>query len=241
MAINLKYQLPHLTEEEARRFLEKYAPWRVLLEFKSGPRSDEYETFEPFNRRPLFKLEQIFNDIEIRAFRGRVLDIGANRGYNSIYLADTSKSVVTAIDNDAKHKASVDELSEKMGISIDYKLESAEEFCRPEGFDVVLLLGVLYHLPSPLKALELACKSLAPGGFIAIETVQNAAQNPHERASIRHIPGDNYWALGRGEIMDTLSNCGITKVELVRDGRPPQYEGKYTRPIYLCRKPEAAD
>ena len=55
--------MPGVDTAAAEAFLKQHAPLRMSTDFDCGLLSADFETFEPFNPRPLFKLEQILTKI----------------------------------------------------------------------------------------------------------------------------------------------------------------------------------
>jgi tRNA (mo5U34)-methyltransferase len=111
---------------------------------------------------PLARLRERFARFPIPGgLRGkRVLDIGAWDGWFS-FEAERRGAEVTAIDCvEAPHFV---ELHRKLSSKVDYRiLEIYELPAAGLGkFDVVFLLGVLYHLRHPLLALEIVCSLTA--------------------------------------------------------------------------------
>jgi tRNA (mo5U34)-methyltransferase len=107
---------------------------------------------------PLARLRERFAHFPIPAdLHGkRVLDIGAWDGWFS-FEAERRHADVTAIDcYEAPHFA---ELHKKLNSKVDY--HNLEIYELPQAglgkFDIVFLLGVLYHLRHPLLGLEIAC------------------------------------------------------------------------------------
>ncbi len=87
----------------------------------------------------------------------RVLDIGAWDGWFSFEM-ERRGAQVTAVDSTAFERFRI--ARELLGSNVDYRIE---DVCRltPEKigyFDIVLFLGVLYHLKHPVLALERVCE-----------------------------------------------------------------------------------
>jgi tRNA (mo5U34)-methyltransferase len=68
-------------------------------------------------------------------------------------------------------------------------------------FDVVLFLGVLYHLTDPLDSMRRVAQLTAPGGLTVIETEAMEIQGREEQALCEFFPGEelnhdasNWWA-----------------------------------------------
>lgn len=89
--------------------------------------------------------------------RGKtVLDIGCNAGFYSIEMKRRGADRVVGIDSDAQYLDQARFAAEVSGADIEFRQMSVYEVADlREQFDVVLFLGVLYHLRHPLLALDL--------------------------------------------------------------------------------------
>jgi len=210
------------------------------LKFDSGPNASDGPTFEPFNPAPLNKLRNIMQHIPPSTFNGaRVLDVGFNVGYNSIFLAQEFGANVTGIDVAPKHQRVATELAELLGVRAEFLLQSAEEFEEKNGFDVVLHLGTLYHLASPVRSLERSFRSLRRGGWFALETICYRASA--DRAACKWIHGlggdkTNFWALGEGAVESIARYCGMNSFRLVLEVWPEAYAQEMSRCIWIGQK-----
>jgi tRNA (mo5U34)-methyltransferase len=95
--------------------------------------------------------------------RGRsVLDIGCNAGFYSIEMKRRGADRVLGIDSDEGYLAQARFAAEVCGVDIELEQMSVYEVARlEERFDVVLFMGVLYHLRHPLLALDLIHEHVA--------------------------------------------------------------------------------
>lgn len=89
--------------------------------------------------------------------RGRtVLDIGCNAGFFSIKMKQRGAERVVAIDTDERYLSQARFAAQVTGVDIEFhQLSVYEVGVLRERFDLVLFLGVLYHLRHPLLALDL--------------------------------------------------------------------------------------
>ena len=89
--------------------------------------------------------------------RGRtVLDVGCNAGFYSIEMKKRGAERVVAIDSDEEYLAQARFAAEVTGSDIEFRRMSVYEVAQlGERFDLVLFMGVLYHLRHPLLALDL--------------------------------------------------------------------------------------
>lgn len=85
-----------------------------------------------------------------------VLDIGCNAGYYSIEMKRRGAARVLSLDSDPGYLAQARFAAEVSGFNIECRLMSVYDIgALRERFDIVLFLGVLYHLRHPLLALDL--------------------------------------------------------------------------------------
>lgn len=85
-----------------------------------------------------------------------VLDIGCNAGFYSIEMKRRGAERVVAIDSDEIYLAQARFAAEVSGTEIEFRQLSVYDIgSLREKFDLVLFLGVFYHLRHPLLALDL--------------------------------------------------------------------------------------
>jgi tRNA (mo5U34)-methyltransferase len=85
-----------------------------------------------------------------------VLDIGCNAGFYSIQMKLRGASRVLAIDTDPDYLKQARFAAHTIGVNIEFAEMSVYDLgALGERFDIVLFLGVLYHLRHPLLALDL--------------------------------------------------------------------------------------
>jgi tRNA (mo5U34)-methyltransferase len=89
--------------------------------------------------------------------RGRsVLDIGCNAGFFAIKMKQRGAAHVVGIDSDARYLAQARFAAQVMEVDIEFRQLTVYEVPRLRArFDLVLFMGVLYHLRHPLLALDL--------------------------------------------------------------------------------------
>jgi tRNA (mo5U34)-methyltransferase len=85
-----------------------------------------------------------------------VLDIGCNAGFYSIEMKRRGAERVLGIDFDPAYLAQARFAAEIAGCDIEFRQMSVYDVAQlRESFDIVLFMGVLYHLRHPLLALDL--------------------------------------------------------------------------------------
>lgn len=102
----------------------------------------------------------------------RALDIGCSDGYFSFELEKRGAEVV-AIDFVPETYTGFSTARRILGSGVDYRMDNVYNLS-PESygtFDVVLFLGVLYHLRKPLAALDSIRSVLKPGGTLFVGTM----------------------------------------------------------------------
>lgn len=96
-----------------------------------------------------------------------VLDIGCNAGFFSIEMKRLGADRVVGIDHDPRYLAQARLAAEVSGVEIELRQLSVYDVARlEERFDVVLFMGVLYHLRHPLLALDLIHEHVASDLFV---------------------------------------------------------------------------
>jgi tRNA (mo5U34)-methyltransferase len=85
-----------------------------------------------------------------------VLDIGCNAGFYSIEMKRRGAARVLGIDSDERYLAQARYAAEVLDADIEFRNMSVYEVGNlGEKFDIVIFMGVLYHLRHPLLALDL--------------------------------------------------------------------------------------
>jgi tRNA (mo5U34)-methyltransferase len=92
--------------------------------------------------------------------RGKtVLDIGCNGGFYSIEMKKRGASRVVAIDSDSRYLKQAEFAAEVLDVEIEFRQMDVYDVADlQQEFDLVLFMGVLYHLRHPLLALDLLYK-----------------------------------------------------------------------------------
>ena len=118
-----------------------------------------------------------------RDLRGMsVLDIGCNAGYYSIEMKRRGASRVVAIDTDERYLAQARFAAEVNGMELDFRRMSVYDVgALEEKFDIVLFLGVLYHLRHPLLALDLLHEH-AVGDLLVFQSLMRGSRETAEFA-----------------------------------------------------------
>jgi tRNA (mo5U34)-methyltransferase len=173
-----------------------------------------------------------------------VLDIGAWDGFFSFEAERRGAARVLAADYYSWHgqgwgtgqgKAGFQLAREALGSRVeDVDLDVMDLSPDRIGtFDVVLFLGVLYHLPHPLLALERVAS--VTGSLLVVETVVDMVGIARPAAAFypgRELNGDptNWWGPNDAAVHGMLRSVGFTKVETVTPTRSAPYRA--ARAVY---------
>jgi tRNA (mo5U34)-methyltransferase len=173
-----------------------------------------------------------------------VLDIGAWDGFFSFEAEHRGAARVVAADYYSWHgtgwgtgqgKAGFELARKALGsrvedVDVDVMDLSKE---RIGTFDVVFFLGVLYHLPNPLLALERV--AAVTDGLLVLETVVDMVGFGRPAAAFypgRELNGDptNWWGPNEAAVCGMLQSVGFTRVEVITPARSAAYRA--ARAVY---------
>ena len=136
------------------------APWFHNLHLPGGRQT---APDHPLGDFPAFKWAEIAGSLPADLSGARALDIGCNACFYSFELAKRGADVV-AIDVDPHYLRQAEWAAGEFGLSdrVELRQMGVYDLARmSESFDVVLFLGVLYHLRHPLLAIDLVAERLA--------------------------------------------------------------------------------
>ena len=120
-----------------------------------------------------------------------VLDIGCNAGFYSIEMKRRGAERVVGIDFDLDYLAQAQFAAKVCNVTIEFQQLSVYDVATlGEKFDIVLFLGVLYHLRHPLLALDLIHEHVAKQLFV-FQSMQRGSEQ------IDDVKGDyHFWEGG---------------------------------------------
>ncbi|WP_173931792.1 TIGR04290 family methyltransferase [Chelativorans sp. Marseille-P2723] len=112
-----------------------------------------------------------------------VLDIGCNAGFYSIEMKRRNARRVVGIDSDPQYLRQAAFAARHAGVDIEWRQMSVYEVGRlEEKFDLVIFMGVLYHLRYPLLALDLIHEHVA-GDKLLFQCLQRGENGVAEVAA----------------------------------------------------------
>ena len=229
--------------------IEELGPWFHNLHLPDGR---ETAPGHPLGDFPAFKWAQIEGCLPADLSGARALDVGCNAGFYSFALASRGAEVL-ALDLDEHYLEQGRWASQFLDPEgrVEFRQGSVYDLVEVEGrFDVVLFMGLLYHLRYPLLALDVVAERV--GGKLVLQTLTMPGAEPAgtpedveigERrrllepgwpraAFVEHrLAGDptNWWAPDAACVEAMARSAGL------RIAERPGHE------IWICERDEAND
>lgn len=146
---------------EIKELIES-VPWHHKFEIVPG-----IVTPGAYAPEGLFQRLQLPNDMSGL----RVLDIGARDGYFSFEIEKRGAEVL-AVDYCPSQEMGFDVAKQILGSSVQFLQANLYELpsCDLEEFDIVLCLGVIYHVPDPYLTFEILRALVKVGGQVFLES-----------------------------------------------------------------------
>lgn len=170
-----------LSLDEIRRKAEALGPWFHNIDIH-GVRTAPDHFLGDY---PAVKWNRFAEAIPADLAGRSVLDIGCNAGFYSIEMKRRGASRVLGVDFDDAYLSQAQFASDALGLEIEFrKLSVYDVGAIGERFDIVLFMGVLYHLRHPLLALDLIHEHVA-GDLLVFQSMlrgsDEAAAPPEDR------------------------------------------------------------
>ena len=127
---------------------------------------------------PAFKFARFGHVIPADLTGKTVLDIGCNAGFYSVEMKRRGAARVVGIDSDERYLAQARLATEALGFTgIEFRNLSVYDVAAlGERFDLVIFMGVLYHLRHPLLALDLIREHVARD-LMLFQTLQQGSKH----------------------------------------------------------------
>jgi tRNA (mo5U34)-methyltransferase len=211
--------------------IRQLGPWFHNLHLPNG---EQTAPDHPLGDFPSFKWRHVSAAIPEDLDGSRALDIGCNAGFYSIELAKRGADVL-AIDHDSHYLRQAEWASAQFDVRgrIEFREMGVYDLAHiPGSFDLVLFLGVLYHLRYPMLGLDLAAEKAAdmlvlqtltmPGGPPDGRTIVDLGFEERERLRSPDWPamafvenrlaGDptNWWVPTAGAVEAMVRTTGLT-------------------------------
>jgi tRNA (mo5U34)-methyltransferase len=141
-----------MTTDQIRQRIDALKPWFHNIELGGVPTAPEHFLGD----YPNIKWRKFADAIPEDLTGKSVLDLGCNGGFYSMEMKRRGAERVLGIDFDDAYLDQARFVAEVTGLDIEFrKLSVYDVGALHENFDVVLFMGVLYHLRHPLLALDL--------------------------------------------------------------------------------------
>lgn len=230
---------------DIRRRVEALGPWFHNLDLK-GVRTAPSHFLGDY---PAVKWRRFADAIPADLSEKSVLDIGCNAGFYSMEMKRRGAARVLSLDSSEAYLAQARFAAEVSGLEIEFRRMSVYDVGKlKETFDIVLFLGVLYHLRHPLLALDLIHDEVARD-LMVFQSMQRGSQHieplqrnydfwtttPFDRAGypkmhfVEHQYADdwtNWWIPNRACVEAMLRSAGFEISERPEDE------------VYICRRVE---
>jgi tRNA (mo5U34)-methyltransferase len=234
--------MPALSQDQIRREIEALGPWFHNLDLGGVATAPGHFLGD----YPAIKWRRFAHAIPDDLTGKTVLDIGCNAGFYALEMKRRGAARVLGIDHDPDYLKQARFAAEITGLEVEFaQLSTYDVGALGERFDLVLFLGVLYHLRHPLLALDLirehvardllVCQSMPRGdpGEEPLDTDYPFAETgiferpTYPRLSfVEHrYAGDdtNWWVPNRACMKAMLRSAGF-----VIEGNPEEE-------VYVCR------
>lgn len=165
-----------LTPEAIRERARALGPWFHNLDLGGVPTAPDHFLGD----YPGVKFRRFAHALPADLTGKTVLDIGCNGGFYAIEMKRRGAERVLGIDFDQDYLAQARFAAEVTGQSIEFRQMSVYDVGRlGERFDLVIFMGVLYHLRHPLLALDIIHEQVA-GDLLLFQSMQrgSAATDP---------------------------------------------------------------
>jgi tRNA (mo5U34)-methyltransferase len=167
-----------LSREQIRAQVEKLGPWFHNLDLNGVATAPEHFLGD----YPAVKWRRFSAALPQDLSGKSVLDIGCNAGFYSLEMKRRGAARVLGIDSDEDYLRQARFAAEVSGLDIGFRALSVYDVgALGEKFDVVIFMGVLYHLRHPLLALDLI-REHAVGELLVFQSMQRGSAEVSEFA-----------------------------------------------------------
>ncbi len=180
--------------DDLRERIDALAPWFHNMDLGSGRGAEMWTAPDHFlGNYPGFKFDRFAHALPADLVGKTVLDIGCNAGFYAMEMARRGAARVVGIDSDERYLDQGRLAAEALGFlgAIEFrKLDVYDVAALGERFDLVIFMGVFYHLRHPLLALDLIREHVA-GDAMLFQTMQRGSEDvtPVPEDHPFHVPG----------------------------------------------------
>jgi tRNA (mo5U34)-methyltransferase len=159
------------TQDRIRSEIDALAPWFHNLTIQGVQTAPDHFLGD----YPRFKWEGFRHSVPDDLQGRSVLDIGCNAGFFALEMKRRGAGRVVGIDSDPHYLRQADFAIREAGVDIELRQMSVYDIgALGERFDLVLFMGVFYHLRHPLLALDLIHEHVADD-LLLFQSLQRGA------------------------------------------------------------------
>lgn len=165
-------------DDAVRRRIEQLGPWFHNMKI------DGHETAPDhfLGDYPMIKWQRFSHVIPDDLDGRSVLDVGCNAGFYALEMKRRNAGRVVGIDSDVRYLRQAEFAAERAGMDIEFRQMSVYDLrLFRERFDLVIFMGVLYHLRHPLLALDLLHETVV-GDQLLFQSMQRGEERTTEFA-----------------------------------------------------------
>ncbi|MEN8136504.1 MAG: tRNA 5-methoxyuridine(34)/uridine 5-oxyacetic acid(34) synthase CmoB [Thermodesulfobacteriota bacterium] len=203
-------ELTEADHEKVLAVLRNFMPWR------KGP----FEVFgveidaEWRSERKWQRLQQALPDLKDKI----IADIGSNNGYYLFRMAAHQPRLALGFEPHLHHHFTFKTLNSLAGQdTLKSEMLGVEQIGLFENcFDVIFMMGILYHRISPIEVLKETLKALHPGGTLIVESQAIPGEEPialFPEKTYAKVPGTYFVPTGAC-LTNWLTRAGFKDVEL---------------------------
>lgn len=225
-----------------RERVEALRPWFHNLTLDGVETAPDH----PLGDYPRYKWDRFAAALPADLSGRTVLDIGCNAGFYALEMKRRGAERVVGIDPDPRYLEQAALAAEVAGLPIELRQASVYDVAALGArFDVVLFMGVLYHLRHPLLALDLIREHVA-GDLVVVQSLLRGASEaaavaqdyPFEETDVFDLAGaprlqfvehrfagdpTNWWVPNRACLAAMLRSAGF------------EIEAQPEAEVFLCR------
>ena len=167
-----------MPDAELQRRIEELGPWFHNMRLRGIQTAPEHF----LGNYPEVKFERFRDALPADMTGKSVLDIGCNGGFYSLEMKRRGAARVLGIDTDDGYLRQARFAAEVTGLEVEFQQMPVWEIARlGEKFDLVIFMGVLYHLRHPLLALDLIHEHVAKD-LLLFQSMQRGSREVAEVA-----------------------------------------------------------
>ena len=164
-----------LSTREIQRRIEELGPWFHNLSLSGVPTAPDHFLGD----YPAVKWRNFQSALPLDLSGKSVLDIGCNAGFYSIEMKKRGAARVLGVDHDELYLNQARFAASVLNVDIEFRSMSVYDLPQlREQFDLVLFMGVFYHLRHPLLALDILRQHVAKDWLVFQSMLRGSRTRP---------------------------------------------------------------